>query len=216
MGPPHPSAARAAIPCRATLAPSRSPPTARANRDRGEADGTVRRWEPAARKPVGEPLRGHTTTVRALAFNGQGTVLASAGDDATVLGPWDLAADRQLGQPLTGHTGAIPALALSPNGNTLASAGQDGTVRVWDVPGRACSDSRSPAIPAPSPPSPSARTEPCSPPPDHRTVRLWQSLLWSQDWSAFRDRICTSVRRSLSASEQDEFLTGAAYEPSCS
>jgi WD40 repeat protein len=63
------------------------------------------------------------------------TLLASAGDDATVR-VWDPATGTQLGPPLTGHTGPVWAVCAvpRPDGITLlASAGGDTTVLVWEL-----------------------------------------------------------------------------------
>ncbi|HET8659097.1 MAG TPA: P-loop NTPase fold protein [Micromonosporaceae bacterium] len=62
------------------------------------------------------------------------TLLASAGDDATIR-LWNPTTGQPIGQPLTGHTGEINALATlpSPDGTTLlASASNDATIRLWD------------------------------------------------------------------------------------
>src|SRR4030095_5399601 len=60
------------------------------------ADGTVRLWDVASRRQVGQPLSGHMGTVRAVAFSPNGQTLASAGDDRTVR-LWDTASGRQQG-----------------------------------------------------------------------------------------------------------------------
>ena len=181
----------------------------------GEDDGTVRRWDLAARGPLGRPLTGHTDTVVALAFNPNGSTLASAGGDGTVR-LWDVAASRPLGQPLTGHAGSVLALAFSPDGTTLASAGQDKQVRLWDVATRRLLGrpltGHTGAISAVAF-SPDGTTLASAG--RDRTVRLWQSILWSNSWRALRSRVCASVRHSLSPGEWTEFLPGERYHATC-
>ncbi|MGN6173492.1 MAG: WD40 repeat domain-containing protein, partial [Streptosporangiaceae bacterium] len=53
----------------------------------GDADGTVRAWNPASGSPVGATLQtgtGPLGAVFAVAFSPNGKLLASAGNDATV------------------------------------------------------------------------------------------------------------------------------------
>jgi WD40 repeat protein len=112
-------------------------------------DGTVRIWDPATGRQVGDPLTGHTGQMGGVcSLPGAGlhgrpdgtTLLASTGDDGTVR-VWDPATGRQVGDPLTGHTGYVGGVCTlpgtgpdgQPDGTTLlASTGDDGTVRVWD------------------------------------------------------------------------------------
>jgi WD40 repeat protein len=76
--------------------------------------------------------------VNDVALNGEGSMLATAGDDGTAR-LWDVATHRQIGPPLTASVtnassdGNVNAVAFSPDGTMLATAGQDGTVRLWDV-----------------------------------------------------------------------------------
>ena len=73
-------------------------------------------------------LHGHTGPVHAVAFSGDGALLASSGDDRSVR-IWDFhtGAARHI---LAGHTGAAHAIAFSPKEALLASAGWDRTIRL--------------------------------------------------------------------------------------
>ena len=102
-----------------------------------DGDGTVRLWNPATNRQIGQALHasGPTTArygVRAVAFSPDGKLLASAGADGTVR-LWNPATGRRLGRIL--HASArwgVFGVAFSPNGKLLASADGDGTVRLWN------------------------------------------------------------------------------------
>jgi len=47
-------------------------------------DQTVRLWDVATHRPVGDPLTGHTDTVDSVAFSPDGNTLASGSNDRTV------------------------------------------------------------------------------------------------------------------------------------
>jgi hypothetical protein len=96
------------------------------------ADETVRLWDLATRRPLGEPLQGHTDYVLSVAFSPDGKTLASASWDKTVR-LWDVDRHRPLGEPLRGHMAPVEGVAFSPDGKTLASASADKTVRLWDL-----------------------------------------------------------------------------------
>jgi WD40 repeat protein len=101
-------------------------------------DGTVRRWDATTGAPIGDPLTGHTYSVRtvtALTLPDGRALLATAGDDRTVR-RWDAATGTPIGNPLTGHTGPVKAItALTPpDGRALlATASTDRTIRRWDA-----------------------------------------------------------------------------------
>ncbi len=97
--------------------------------------GELRLWDAATGEPRAT-LKGHESTVYAVAFSPDGKTLASAGVDPLnpgrpgVLRLWDAAT----GEPratLKGHAGAVHAVAFSPDGKTLASASTDTTMRLW-------------------------------------------------------------------------------------
>jgi WD40 repeat protein len=75
-------------------------------------------------------LTGHRESVYSLAFNPDGTMLASGSNDQTIK-LWDLHTGTPI-RDLDGHLW-VRSVAVSPNGTTVASAGGDRTVRIWDT-----------------------------------------------------------------------------------
>jgi WD40 repeat protein/transcriptional regulator with XRE-family HTH domain len=78
-------------------------------------------------------LPADPTTVSAVVFNPNGTLLASADANGYVR-LWDLATGRPVGRPLraTSAKYGVNGVAFSPDGKLLASADGDGTVQLWD------------------------------------------------------------------------------------
>jgi WD40 repeat protein len=78
-------------------------------------------------------LSCHSDAVSSVAFNFDGSVLASGSWDDTVC-LWNMATDipEQIGV-LTGHTNDVTGVAFSLDGSLMASSSLDGTLRLWDV-----------------------------------------------------------------------------------
>lgn len=85
-------------------------------------------WDPTDESPL-HVLRGHAGPVAAVAFSADGSLVVSAGSDATVR-LWDPATGG-LVHVLDGRTDRAPVAELSPHGPLLATGGTDGVVRMW-------------------------------------------------------------------------------------
>lgn len=99
-------------------------------------DATVRMWDLAGGRRVGEPLTGHEDAVSAVACTtlAGGPVAVTGSHDHTVR-VWDLTAETPVGTILAGHTGKVCALTCTTlDGRPVAvSAAEDHTVRIWNL-----------------------------------------------------------------------------------
>ena len=64
-------------------------------------------------------LRGHTSAVTSVAFDGSGKYLASGSNDKTVR-IWDVSTQQQVAE-LRGHTSGVTSVAFDGSGKYLAS-----------------------------------------------------------------------------------------------
>jgi WD40 repeat protein len=88
----------------------------------------TRRWDEKA------TLRGHAGDVWAIAFNLDGTTLASGDGDWNRPGDirlWDTSTWKERGQ--LQHSGEVLSMAFAPKVNVLAAGSWDKTVKVWTL-----------------------------------------------------------------------------------
>lgn len=94
-----------------------------------ETDDALRQSVNASRARA--TLRGHTSSVDAVAASPDGKMFATAsGDSAIKL--WDATNGKEM-RTLRGHTAPLWTLNFDAEGTKLVSGGEDGTVRVWDL-----------------------------------------------------------------------------------
>ncbi|KAI9778689.1 MAG: hypothetical protein M1839_007920 [Geoglossum umbratile] len=95
----------------------------------GFHDQTVRLWDSTTGE-AHSTLKGHSGSVRGVAFSPDGKLVASGSSDRTVR-LWD-SATGEARNTLKGHSGLVWSIAFSPDGNLVASGSNDRTVRLWD------------------------------------------------------------------------------------
>jgi WD40 repeat protein len=105
----------------------------------GCQDGAVRVWDVATGKAVGEPLRGHTGPIAAVAIGelDDRTVIVSSGSEGGTQ-VWDLAQARPIAGPIRSQAyGGAPARSLAVSKlaglPVIVSGGSHGNVEVWEL-----------------------------------------------------------------------------------
>ncbi|OJA10294.1 hypothetical protein AZE42_05543, partial [Rhizopogon vesiculosus] len=94
------------------------------------SDPTIREWDASTWKQVGEPWRGHTDNVSAIAVNPTGTLVATASSDNHVR-LWRLS-----GQCIAifMDSRSVSFVTFSADGRQIFSGGVDTRTSEWEVP----------------------------------------------------------------------------------
>ena len=103
----------------------------------GSSDNNARVWDVGSGKMLCM-LIGHTNTVTALQYSGDGLLLATASADRNII-VWDPTRGQEFSR-LAGHTDRIYASLSTRTRRTLVSCSKDGTIRLWDLKSGQLSD----------------------------------------------------------------------------
>ncbi len=79
-------------------------------------------------------LKGHTGTIKSLAFGPKGKMLVSGGaENDGVIRIWNLKKGKRMGIIRKAHQTAVLSLLVSPDGNTLVSCSSDNVINLWSL-----------------------------------------------------------------------------------
>ncbi len=98
----------------------------------GSGDNSLRLWDLATGKPLGQPWQGHSDLVYSVAFSPDGRRVVSGSRDNN-LRLWDAASGKPLGEPWQGHSDWVFSVAFSPDGRRVVSGSIDNSLRLWDA-----------------------------------------------------------------------------------
>ena len=97
-----------------------------------QRQGEVQLWDVGSRRRVGRAMAPGGGSVLALAFNPDGTLLATASYRGRV-DLWDVATQARHGKTMKVSDDGFPSVAFDPSGRLVAAGGAVGPVRVWRV-----------------------------------------------------------------------------------
>ena len=95
-------------------------------------DKTIRVWDIATQKQVGEPLRGHENYVVSVKTIKDGKEILSGSYDGTIR-KWSLETHKQICAPMIGHEKRINQICVTPDEEYVVSCSNDSTIRIWSI-----------------------------------------------------------------------------------
>ena len=97
-----------------------------------QRQGEVQLWDVDSRRRVGREIVPGGGSVLSVAFNRDGTLLAT-GSYGGRLDLWDVATQARHGKPMRVADDGVLSVAFDPSGRLVAGGGATGPVRVWRV-----------------------------------------------------------------------------------
>jgi WD40 repeat protein len=94
-------------------------------------DPTIREWDPLTWQQVGQPWKGHTSYIWAIAIDPAGTLVASASYDKHVR-LWRLSDRQNIG--VFEHSSPLWSVTFSVDGRHILSGDRDKKISEWEVP----------------------------------------------------------------------------------
>jgi WD40 repeat protein len=92
---------------------------------------TIHEWDQLTWEQVGHPLKGHTSTICAIAIHPSGTLVASASHDNHVH-LWSLSCRQTIA--IFQHSSILKCVTFSVDGKHILSGGDDGKISEWELP----------------------------------------------------------------------------------
>ena len=95
-------------------------------------DSTIRIWDVATQKQIGEPLKGHKNYVVSVKTINDGQEIISGSYDGTIR-RWSATTHKQIGNAIVGHKKRINQIAVTNDEKYVVSCSGDETIRIWSL-----------------------------------------------------------------------------------
>ena len=146
----------------------------------------------------------------AVAFDGEGEVIATGGEEDTTVRLWNAATAAPIGQPFTGHENAIRRLVFSIDGTHVVSSSRDNTVRVWHI-------QTGQMVGLPFADQHTEMKDLAFNPDGSRLIAAGSNSVyfWDADVTSWVRRACALTNRNLSITEWRKYMGDAPYRRTC-